>query len=269
MIQTNGIALDKYLRGENFVQKLRSINVLALSCHSHNRELYREIARKDLFDVVTKNIRDVVEAKNLFDLNMIISVKILVGKYNYLQLPEIVQFYKNLGVDSVSLRELQNYNYGGNGPRRESVELTNHQRIAMSENILSSGTNDKTLLSFAKRDTTITNFPDNIVTSHCFNATDRHFACIDARGDVVLGNPEIGNPNMTIGNINQQKWTEIWKSPKHYEVIHKMEQEQSNNSCAKGLCRHVKANIGVDQYIKEGKKTKISTRNSSILDSYL
>lgn len=269
MIQTNGIALDKYLTGKDFEGNLRSIDVLALSCHSHNRELYKTITRRDLFEVVTRNIRDVIEARNIFDLDMIISVKILVGDHNYLELPQIVEFYRNLGVNSVSIRELQNYNYGGDGPRRKSVELSKDQRTAMSENILTSGTNDKTLLSFANRDTSKANISDNTKTSHCFNATDGHFACIDARGNVVLGNPEIGNSDMTIGNINLQKWRNIWRSQRHYEVIRKMDYEQSTNSCAKGLCRHVKANIGVENYIKGGKKDFVSSEETTTLDSYL
>lgn len=269
MIQTNGIALDRYLKGNDFVQNLGNIDVLALSCHSHNKELYKKVTNKDLFDVVIKNIRDVIEARDSFDLEMIISVKIPVGKYNYLELPEIVEFYKQLGVDTVSLRELQDYNYGGEGPRQESVQLTDNQRKDMRDRILSSGTTDKSLLSFAKMDTTKGDSSDFPITTHCYNATDGHFACIDAKGDVVLGNPEIGNPKMSIGNINQQGWESIWKSQRHYEVINEMNKEQASNCCAKELCRHVKANIGVDKYIKSGKKITTSYKERSVLDSYL
>lgn len=48
-----------------------------------------------------------------------------------------------------------------------------------------------------------------------------------------------------------------------------MEREQFNNSCAKNLCRHVTANIGVDKYIKDGKGQITPPKEKSALDSYL
>ena len=99
-------------------------------------------------------------------------------------------FYRNLGVDTVGLRMVQDYNYGGSEKREISVELLPKQKEELSQIIKSSNNQDLTLQSFVK---TINCLEiNNLITEHCYNAIDGHFTCVDAWGDVYLGNPEIG-----------------------------------------------------------------------------
>ena len=56
-----------------------------------------------------------------------IGVKILVDTINYGRLPEIIRYYRALGVDSVALREVQGANHGAAGQERE-IGLSEDER---------------------------------------------------------------------------------------------------------------------------------------------
>jgi sulfatase maturation enzyme AslB (radical SAM superfamily) len=167
-----------------------------------------------------------------------------------LQLPQITQFYRKLGFDAIGYRLVQDYNYGGDGPREEPVELSEQEKNELVANIEQSTVRDASLDNFAKviqRQAKAATRPQT--TSHCFNATDGHFACVDAWGNVFLGNPEIGDERFKIGNVNQESWDQIWKGEEHYNVLSLMDQMQQQGTCANELCRHVRANAGVDNYL--------------------
>ena len=104
---------------------------------------------------------------------------------------------------------------------------------------------DPALLFFARALTGIHN-PIR-PTRHCYNATDGHFACVDAEGEVYLGNPQIGDRRYSIGNILASSWHDIWRSPRHLEVISLMDALQQSAQCRLSACRHVRANIGAEQ----------------------
>jgi MoaA/NifB/PqqE/SkfB family radical SAM enzyme len=77
-------------------------------------------------------------------------------------------------------------------------------------------------------------------------ATDGHFACVDAEGEVYLGNPEIGDRQYSIGNILASSWHDRWRSDRHLEVIRLMDLLQRSAQCRLSVCRHVRANIGAE-----------------------
>jgi MoaA/NifB/PqqE/SkfB family radical SAM enzyme len=258
-LQTNGARLHKI----NEDGCLGSIKLLAISVYADNADLHRSIAGVNSFDRVIQNIKESIKIKDKLGLGTCITAKILVDRYNYSRLPQIVSFYRSLGVDSIGIREVQDYNYGGDGKRLESVELTDQQRDILAKIIVESGADDPVLLSFLQAMKSKGSRP--AITDHCYNAIDGHFACIDARGFVYLGNPEIGQQDMSIGNILETPWQNIWKSPRHYEVISKMEDMQLLGACANGLCRHVRSNIGVQRFISGSMdKQDIFTTNDDL-----
>lgn len=216
------------------------------------------IAGVDSFDRVSENIKRIVMLKKKYNPDLLIGAKIMIDANNYGNLPGIVKFYKDLGVDSVGLRLVQDYNYGGIGPREPSVTLLKPQKKEIIKTIKLSDYKHPSLLALSKNLMNEANKPEKI--HHCYNAIDGHFACIDAWGNVYLGNPEIGIDKFKIGNINCTPWEKIWKSDAHYRVIRLMENALLNESCHSDLCRHVKANVSAQEYI-EGKTKCINREN--------
>lgn len=244
-VQTNGISLGKFFKEPR--EALGAIRLLTVSTYADNPELHAEIAGVDSFNKVIENIKTAKELRDQEQLDLMIAIKIMVDAKNYRRLPDIVRFYREMGVDSVGLREVQDFNYGGEGQRAVSVELTSEQKRELCEVISVSDYKDPSLESFAKVVNQKVSAP--VITSHCFNATDGHFACVDARGNTFIGNPEIGDEAFNIGNVTRQPWEEIWKGTRHTEVIKKMNDMQVKGICASALCRHVRANLGVQRYL--------------------
>ena len=243
-IQTNGICLNQHLYDP---ESLLVFKLISISVFANNAEMHFEISKTKSFERIVKNINDTLAMKRKYGLEIVLNVKIMIDTINYRILPAIVKFYEDLGVDSIGLRLVQNYNYGGVGPRKISVELSQEQKAELFKIIELSNYQHPSLKAFAK---TLTGQATKVaVTPHCYNAIDGHFACIDAWGNVYIGNPEIGNDEFCIGNINENPWEKIWKSKTHYRVVRQMDEMEQKGVCASQLCRHVKANIGAQEYV--------------------
>ncbi len=243
-LQTNGISLGKFMKDPD-APDLAAIRLLSVSVYADNPELHAAIAGVGSFGKVTANISRAVGFRDEHGLKTEINAKIMVDANNYRRLPDIVAFYRGLGVDTVGLRAVQDYTYG---QTEQSVELTAAQKQELAEIAGASEYQDPSLMSFASAIGRSVLKP--AITSRCFNATDGHFACVDAWGGVSIGTPEIGDERFEIGNVNEQPWQEIWKGPRHQEVVREMDRMQGLGICASALCRHVRANVGADRYVR-------------------
>jgi MoaA/NifB/PqqE/SkfB family radical SAM enzyme len=238
-LQTNGITLDRLLTGPRV---LGNLSVLSVSVYSDLREQHKQIAGVDSFERVSRNIRDAVAMRDLHGWSLTIGAKILVDRINHCRLPEIIRHYRTLGADSVALREVQGANHGEAGEERE-IGLREDERHEVARQA-SERNADPALIFFAQA---LSGTHSAISpTRHCYNATDGHFACVDAEGEVYLGNPEIGDRQYSIGNILASSWNDIWRSDRHHEVIRLMDMLQRSAQCRLSVCRHVRANIGAE-----------------------
>jgi MoaA/NifB/PqqE/SkfB family radical SAM enzyme len=242
-LQTNGIRLDRLLTGPGV---LGNLSVLSVSVYSDLRGQHRQIAGVDSFERVSRNIRDAVEMRDRHGWGLTIGAKILVDRINYGRLPEIIRYYRALGADSVALREVQGVNHGEAGEERE-IGLGEDERHEVGRLASERGA-DRALVFFARA----LSGTHGVIrpTRHCYNATDGHFACVDAEGEVYLGNPEIGDRRYSIGNILVSSWRDIWRSERHLEVIRLMDTDQRSARCRLSACRHVRANIGAEHALR-------------------
>jgi molybdenum cofactor biosynthesis enzyme MoaA len=239
-LQTNGITLHRLMTGP---RALGSLSVLSVSVYSDLRDQHKQIAGVDSFERVSRNIGDAAAMRDRHGWNLAIGAKILVDQINYSRLPQIIRYYRALGTDSVALREVQGASHGEAGQERP-IGLRDDQQQAVCRQA-SEPDADPALLFFARA---LTGTRNTIrPTRHCYNATDGHFACVDAEGGVYLGNPEIGDRRYSIGNILTAPWHDIWRSPRHLEVIALMDALQQSAQCRLSACRHVRANIGAEQ----------------------
>lgn len=239
-LQTNAITLDRLMTGP---RALGNLSVLSVSVYSDLRDQHRQIAGVDSFERVSRNIRDAAAMRDRHGWKLTIGAKILVDRINYRRLPQIIRYYRALGTDSVALREVQGTGHG-EAHQERPIGLTDDQRQEVRRQA-SDPNADPALLFFA-RALTGTHKPIP-PTRHCYNATDGHFACVDAEGEVYIGNPEIGDRRYSIGNILTSPWHGIWRSPRHLEVISLMDTLQQSAQCRLSACRHVRANIGAEQ----------------------
>jgi len=243
-IQTNGTRLDKLTANQ---KALGAIRLISVSIYGDSDESYQRVTGVPGFTRVKENVGDLVQLRNRLGLKTAINAKILVTPRNYMGLFNTIETYQTLGVDTISVRETQNYNIGSDEERPESVELSFSQKDELLTEIATNHAGDKLLASFAK---TLTRGPKEVLpTSHCFNATHSHNATITPEGEVYLGDPESGVKEYCIGNINQNSWSEAWGSPKHIEVVKKMDEKQIAGGCPLDLCRHHIANSAVDMYL--------------------
>lgn len=243
-IQTNGIGLGRFFQDP---ESLRSLRLLTVSLYADNPEMHTRIAGVASFEKVIANVREVIEWRRRLGLTLTVAGKILVDAINYRHVAAIVRFYRELGLDVVGLREVQDYNYGGEGKRAVSVALTLEQKRELHDDTLGAAAPDPSLRIFAQ--TVMNTVAKPEITEHCYNATDGHFACIDGRGNVFIGNPEIGDARYCIGNVLESPWSAIWRSDRHRAVIEAMDRAQRAGTCASDLCRHVRANVGVQRYL--------------------
>jgi len=239
-LQTNGITLHRLMTGP---RALGSLSVLSVSVYSDLRDQHKQIAGVDSFERVSRNIRDAAAMRDRHSWKLAIGAKILVDQINYRRLPQIIRYYRSLGTDSVALREVQGASHGEAGQERPIGLRDDHRQEVCRQ--ASEPDADPALLFFA-RALTGTHNPIR-PTRHCYNATDGHFACVDAEGEVYLGNPEIGDRRYSIGNVLTAPWHDIWRSPRHLEVIALMDALQQSAQCRLSACRHVRANIGAEQ----------------------
>lgn len=229
----------------NGPRALGNLSVLSISVYSDLREQHKQIAGVDTFERVSRNIRDAVTMRDRHGWKLAIGAKILVDRINYRRLPDIIRHYRALGADSVALREVQGANHGEASQERD-IGLREHERQEVRRQA-SRQDADPALLFFARALTaTHAAIPP---TRHCYNATDGHFACVDAEGEVYLGNPEIGDRRYSIGNILTSTWHDTWRSARHLEVIKLMDTLQQAAQCRLSTCRHVRANIGAEHVL--------------------
>jgi MoaA/NifB/PqqE/SkfB family radical SAM enzyme len=245
-IQTNGISLNKLLReGEEGDVAIEHVRLLSLSLFGHTPELHQQVAGVRSSERIIRNIKEVVAYRDDHDLNLTIMAKILVDRHNYPYLSDIVKFYHDIGAP-VSLRAVQDFNYGTDDARPQSVELLAEEKREAVRLIRESPYQHQVLRNFASL--LMVQQARPTPTEQCYNATDGHFACIDAHGDVYIGNPEIGDVEYRIGSLAVRSWREIWGSDLHREVIKKMSDRQRASLCSSELCRHALANAGVQRY---------------------
>ena len=90
-------------------EDLAAIDLLTISLYADSADLHEQIAGVKSFDKVVGNIQKAIAMRNEYGLDLKVTGKILVDTNNYQRLPEIVRFYREMGMDAVGLREVQDY----------------------------------------------------------------------------------------------------------------------------------------------------------------
>lgn len=72
-------------------------------------------------------------------------------------------------------------------------------------------------------------------------------AFVNYCGGVWLCQPHIGDPRYCIGNLNEQRFAEMWNSPRHQRVVASLDRNFSAGTCRN--CRSIAFNQAADRYV--------------------
>ena len=99
-LYTNGISLNQ----PQLIPHLLQLNRIRVSLNASDRDSYKHITRVNQFDTVTRNIRELVAAKQSVETKLLIGINFVVFKDNYHQIPPMIRLAQSLGVDFLDLR---------------------------------------------------------------------------------------------------------------------------------------------------------------------
>ena len=238
---TNGLLIH-----DQWISLLKSFNYVAISFQASRNETYERITGFDFREKLYSNIkrlRDMLE-------KTILGARCVINKHNYTEVDMIYNDAKQLGIDYLIFIPAVDYE------KRGDVELNTEERNYLRdkiEDIMPSLDDSFTNLG------RIMNQGVSYYKNHeksefsCYANQIRATAFINYDGGVWLCQPHIGNPKYCIGNINSHRFTEIWNSGRHCEVLELLDVEHKRGNCRN--CRSISYNNVLHNYMLTGNGT--------------
>jgi MoaA/NifB/PqqE/SkfB family radical SAM enzyme len=243
-MQTNAVSLDRLLKhGCSWFNQ--TCDLITWSIYAHQEELFNKACRAEpsKFRKIVENITTAVRFRDqwhLEHLNLLeslppvhISGKIVVNRENFRALPEMLEFARDLKLDTYHIRLVDNYEPG------QDVALTPEQIDEL-----------KRLVRFAN-DPVLKSFGASLERRHeaptacpCYSIREGINAIVETNGDVFLSIPSDGH-RFSIGNVNQTRLRDLWGSPQHLEIIHRLENEFS---APVSKDRHHKIDLAIHEF---------------------
>ena len=235
---TNGLLIS-----DKWIPLMKKFNYIAISFQASRKETYEKITGYDVRDKLFSNVRklnDVLEGT-------ILGARCVINKYNYKEIVPIYKDAKELGVDYLIFIPAVDYEKRGN------VELSEEEKDYLRDEVkdIESSLDDSftNLRRITKQGGAYYKKEENRGFP-CYANQIRATAFINYDGGVWLCQPHIGNQKYCIGNINDCKFTEIWNSQRHCEVIELLDSEHEMGKCKN--CRSIAYNRVLHNYILTG-----------------
>ncbi|MDO8517080.1 MAG: radical SAM protein [Nanoarchaeota archaeon] len=220
---SNGIPFIK----EKAEELLPYFSWLRFSVDAGTAKTYSELHgtnEKD-FERIMKNIGDATEIKRKNNYQATIGVQALLTNKSLNELVNLAKTIKELGADNIQIKPYSHHPASRNDLRFNYFDAENirPELIALSD--------DKFQVIY--RTQTINRLCGERDYKECHGLP--FFTLIDAHANVLPCNLFYNNPEFTYGNLNEKKFSEIWKSEKRQEVINKIT-EKGIEDCRLG-CR--------------------------------
>lgn len=222
-ITTNG--------GQYTPEKINStlpyLSWLRFSLDAGTAKTYSEVHRvkEEEFERVLSHIRYVVNLKHKNNYHVVIGIQTLILSKNIDELPRLAEIAKEIGVDNIQLKPYSKHPLSINDLTADYSKMGTLERQvgALQDENFQVMLRAKTIERlFSKRDYNI-----------CYGLS--FMALIDAKGNVMPCNLFYDSPEFTYGNINDDKFSEIWQSKQRRKVMEKLECK-GIDECRKG-CR--------------------------------
>lgn len=98
---TNGLVLDRFI-DEILDSPLDTINI---SVNGHTPEVYKHFTghSDEVFDRIVSNVQLLVERRKLRGSRLEVSISLIVDRYTYSEIPEMIHFAEGFGVDCLAI----------------------------------------------------------------------------------------------------------------------------------------------------------------------
>jgi len=214
---TNGELLDKKLN-ETI---LKSLTFIRFSINGGNRETYKSIHKKDVFDKVIKNLKYCATLKKKYNLDVTIGVQFVLLPENIDSIKELILTIKDTGIDYLSVKpfvlqsESQHY--------RQKEFKTDLEKLFKELESYSNETFKVTarvnaFKNYGKRD-----------YNHCYGCN--FITALNSAGDIASCLPYWDREEFVYGNIYKNSFKEIWHSKKRAEIKNFLENSLDVHKC--------------------------------------
>lgn len=237
---TNGIALQK-----SDVDILRKMNYIAISIYSTDEAEYNQITGGHFFKKQFE-LPSIIKHESS---RTIVGARCVLNNVNYKRVVSIYQQAMSAGFDYIIFIPAVDYEGAENGLRLEEMNITKGI-LEKHYNLFDfSKTNVDELIKkdihyYEKSDYRKTYESSDTVI--CKAIEIRGNAFINYDGGVYLCQPHIGDKRYCIGNVNESRFTEIWNSEQHLQVIDFLQQQFARGLCKN--CRSIKFNKVAYEY---------------------
>jgi len=236
---TNGVAIR-----DKVIPVVDQMNYIAVSIYSTHESRYKEITGsrffKEQFGLPKK-----IKKKHS---SVIIGARCVVNKINFDEVYSIYKMAINSGFDYVIFIPAVDYEGCGEELDQKLIEYVKEDIQNNFDYFDHSRTN---VLSLLQKDVSHYDRNHYLETIHkklegCKAIQMRSSAFVNYDGGVYLCQPDIGNSDLEIGNLNENIFKKIWNSDKHHQVIKKLHNRWNQGLC--NNCRSIAFNQKIYQY---------------------
>ena len=233
---TNGVAVQ-----EKHIATAQNMNYIAVSVYSTKEDRYKEITGSKFFQqqfTLPKKIKN-------SSSEVIVGARCVLNKINYDELYEIYCSVIAAGFDYIIFIPAVDYEGRGVILEEQWVELVKKDIEKNINKFDHRRTNVKSLLnksvSHYYKTGYLDYFSNNTMKCEAIRMGSGVFFNYD--GGVYLCQPDIGNRELEIGNLNDDRFINIWSSPQHKEVVGMLNERWSNGNCKN--CRSIAFNKAI------------------------
>lgn len=237
---TNGVLLSKA-----HADILRRMNYIAVSIYSADEDEYQKITGGRFFDRQW-TLSEIIKGSE--SAQTIVGARCVLNKINYRSVTSIYLRAREAGFDYIIFIPAVDYEIRGVGLGSvEQEEML--QLISQSSTIFDPKfTNASSLLARNAKHYIQADYRVGMTSANagCSAIQMRSNAFVNYCGGVWLCQPHIGNSAFKIGSLNDARFSEIWGSARHQEVIANLNREFSAGHCKN--CRSIALNRIADQF---------------------
>jgi MoaA/NifB/PqqE/SkfB family radical SAM enzyme len=225
-VVSNGMLLNKEIM-ENICKV--DIGEIAISLDSTNKEKYEGIRKGADFDIVTTNIKTLVEELKKKKKKTIVSIATIIFKKNIDEIPDFVRLAKRLGVKKIAFQTLQTKeNYMKDYDKEMKGQIVINEKSKLKEKI-------EEAKEIAKKEG-ITLIFDEIKRPGCIWPWRGIY--VNWMGDVTVCCKAFDYKNPLLGNLLKQDLWEIWNGPNYQRYREFLKKRKVPFSSCKG-CNEV------------------------------
>lgn len=237
---TNGVALS-----QSHLDVLRRMNYIAVSVYSTDKDEYHKITDSQFFDRQW-SLPGLIKGEGC--TRTIVGARCVLNKVNYGSIVSIYLQAKKSGYDYIIFIPAVDYEMTGVGlgqkEQDEILRLVSENQALFDPKF----TNANKLLAqnashYIQMDYRI---GMGNIDAGCSAIQIRANAFVNYCGGVWLCQPHIGNPEFSIGSLNNARFSEIWNSARHQKSTVDLNREFSAGRCRN--CRSIAFNRVADEF---------------------